>query len=74
MNKYIFVGNERQKKIIEYLQKEHYAKVQELVEQFGVTDRTIREDIKHLKKTFPIEVRQGKYDGGIYMGHGDFLA
>ena len=74
MNKYIFVGNERQKKIIEYLQKEHYAKVQELVEQFGVTDRTIREDIKYLKKTFPIEVRQGKYGGGIYMDHGDFLA
>ena len=73
MNKYLFVGSKRQQQIVEYLQKEHYAKCKELAEHFGVSERSIRADINKLKKTFPIEVVQGRYNGGIYMNHGDYL-
>lgn len=73
MDKYIFVGNKRQREIIEYMQKEHFAKIKELEEQFGVSDKTIRTDLAYLKKTFPIEVVRGRYGGGVYMNHGDYL-
>lgn len=73
MNKYLFVGNERQRKIALILQKEHYAKAKELAERLGVTEKTIRTDIKALSKILPIHTIQGRYQGGIYMDHGEFV-
>lgn len=73
MNKYLFVGSERQREIALILQKEHFAKCQELAERFGVSEKTIRTDIKALKKILPINVMRGRYQGGIYMDHGDFV-
>ena len=62
----IFIGNERQKKLAEYLQKQKASTAHALADQFGVTERTIRSDVKALKKIFPILVKQGKANGGIY--------
>ncbi len=36
-----------------------------LAAEFGVSERTIRSDITALMCSYPIEMKQGRYDGGI---------
>jgi len=62
----IFIGNERQRELAEYLQKQKATTAQALADRFGVSERTIRSDIKKLAMKFPILVKQGKVNGGIY--------
>ena len=62
----VFIGNERQRKLAEYLQRQKASTAQTLADVFGVSERTIRSDVKKLAKKFPILVKQGKVNGGIY--------
>lgn len=62
----VFIGNERQRNIAEYLQKQKASKAQDLADIFGVSERTIRSDVKKLAKKFPILIKSGRFDGGIY--------
>ena len=61
-----FIGNERQREIAKYLQERKATTEKTLAEHFKVTDRTIRTDLKALRRILPIDVRPGRYDGGVY--------
>ena len=60
---------ERRLEILKYLCKKRHATMPELSEQFGVSLRTIQRDIYEIETTFrvPIDVKCGKYDGGVYV-------
>jgi len=60
---------ERRLKILQYLCKFRKATMAQLAELFGVSTRTIQRDILEIETTFrvPLDVRCGKYDGGIYV-------
>ena len=60
---------ERRLEILKYLCKARKAKMTQLAEMFGVSVRTIQRDIYEIEATFhvPIDVRSGKYDGGVYI-------
>ena len=60
---------ERRLEILKYLCQVRKATMPQLAKTFGVSIRTIQRDILALETTFhiPIDVRCGKYDGGIYI-------
>ncbi|MEG0237879.1 MAG: HTH domain-containing protein [Romboutsia sp.] len=62
---------ERRMKMISLICKKRYITMNELASEFGVTIRTIRNDIKYLSYSYPIEGIRGRYDGGIKI-HEDF--
>ena len=59
---------ERQRAILEILCSERYTTSENLAERFGVTERTIRNDIVELSRHYPIQTVRGRYGGGIVMG------
>lgn len=60
---------ERRLEILKYLCQKRHATMPELAEKFGVSIRTIHRDIYEIEEVFhaPIDVRCGKYDGGVYI-------
>lgn len=62
----MFIGNARQRELAVYIQKQKATTAQALADRFNVSERTIRSDVKRLCKILPIEVRPGRYDGGIF--------
>jgi len=60
---------ERRLEILKYLCKVRKATMPQLADMFGVSIRTIQRDITEIELTFcvPLEVKCGKYDGGIYI-------
>ena len=60
---------ERRLEILKYLCNARKATMSQLAEMFGVSVRTIQRDIVEIECTFhvPIDVRCGKYEGGIYI-------
>ena len=60
---------ERRLEILKYLCKARKATMPQLAEMFGVSIRTIQRDVFEIEETFhvPIDIRCGKYDGGIYV-------
>ena len=56
--------NSRQEQIVQYLVENHFAKVESLVEVFGVSNETIRRDLKKLEQeSFIIRTHGGaQYD------------
>ena len=60
---------ERRLEILKYLCKARKATMPELAEIFCVSVRTIQRDILEIEATFhiPIDIRCGKYNGGIYV-------
>ena len=62
---------DRRTKIIAVNCKRRSITMNDLANEFGVTVRTIRSDIKHLSHSYPIETIRGRYDGGVKI-HEDF--
>ena len=60
---------ERRLELLKYLCKARKATLHELADRFGVSIRTIQRDIYEIELTFyvPLEIRKGKYDGGVYI-------
>ena len=60
---------ERRLEILKYLCRYRHATMPQLAEMFSVSVRTIQRDISEIEATFhvPIDVRCGKYEGGIYV-------
>ncbi|MEG0051405.1 MAG: DeoR family transcriptional regulator [Terrisporobacter sp.] len=56
---------ERRMKIISYICKRRYVTMDELGQEFGVTTRTIRSDLKDLSESYPIKTIRGRYGGGV---------
>ena len=58
---------DRRMEIINILVVRRHTTARELAEEFGVTTRTIRNDIQALSQGFPIYTQQGGA-GGIFIG------
>ena len=60
---------ERRLEILKYLCRARKSTMPKLAELFDVSVRTIQRDILEIEATFhvPIDVRCGKYDGGVYV-------
>lgn len=63
-------ANERRMEIIEVLCQRRHDTMQNLAAEFGVTDRTIRNDINELSLSYPIITKRGRYGGGISIMDG----
>lgn len=64
--KIYFIGSERQRDIASFIQERKATSVAEITDKFDVTERTIRADLKSLRRVLPIETKQGRYGGGVF--------
>ncbi len=60
----------RFKRILTVISKERFVKIQNLADELGVTERTIRADISELSCDYQIYTMPGKYNGGVYAMDG----
>ncbi len=58
---------ERQMEIIKFLCRKRHATMPTLANEFGVSVKTIQRDIKALMLFVPLDVKAGRYDGGVYV-------
>ncbi|EOC99345.1 HTH domain-containing protein [Caldisalinibacter kiritimatiensis] len=65
--------NERRMEIIEVLCKRRQDTMANLAFEFGVSTRTIRNDIDILSLSYPIETIRGRYGGGVKVADGYYL-
>lgn len=67
--------NERRMEIMETLCHRRQETMENLATEFGVSIRTIRNDIDYLSLSYPLETVRGRYGGGVrvmgrfYMNH-----
>lgn len=64
---------ERRQQILEYLSDVRQTTLDKLVEEFGVSKRTIRYDLEVLTCSAPIETVTGRYGGGIRVADGWYI-
>lgn len=62
---------ERRMEIIKVLCKRRFETMGNLAVEFGVTSRTIRNDINYLSLSYPIETVRGRYGGVKVVGDFD---
>lgn len=58
---------ERRLEIMKYLCRKRHATMSFLAEKFGVSVRTIQRDIFELTFMMPLDIKAGKYGGGVYV-------
>ena len=58
-------ASERREAILNTLMLRRKDTASNLAAEFGVSERTIRNDILELMCSFPIDMKQGRYGGGI---------
>ncbi len=63
---------ERRFEMFKYLCRVRYAKISELAERFGVSEKTISRDVFEIEMTYHItlNVKRGRHGGGVYMPEG----
>ena len=60
---------ERRQAILEALCMRRHEKVANLACEFGVTDRTIKNDILELSLSYPVYTVTGRYHSGVYIAN-----
>ncbi len=65
--------NERRMEIMEVLCQRRRDTMSNLALEFGVSIRTIRNDIDTLSLTYPLETIRGRYRGGVRVIDGFYL-
>ncbi len=60
-------ATERKLNIIKFLFSSRYATMKNIAEQFNVSVRTVQRDIDEISLFVPIYVKNGRYDGGVYV-------
>jgi predicted DNA-binding transcriptional regulator YafY len=65
--------NERRMEIIEALCRRRQDTMANLATEFGVSVRTIKNDIDILSLSYPIETIRGRYGGGVRVTDGYYL-
>ena len=63
---------ERRIEIMRMLCSERHVTMSVLAERFSVSVRTIKRDIDELGGIIPLEIKMGRYEGGIYVMNGFF--
>ena len=61
---------ERRLEIMKYLCKARFATMSDLAKKFDVSVRKIKRDIDELGNTIPLEIKTGRYEGGVYVMSG----
>ena len=61
---------ERILEMMKYLCQVRHATMPALAEKFGVSVRTIKRDIDELGYLIPLEIKTGRYEGGVYVMQG----
>ena len=59
-------ATERRQALLELVCERRFDKVENLAFEFGVSERTIRNDVLELSLSYPISCKQGKF-GGVYI-------
>ena len=62
--------NERRMEIMEVLCHRRQDTMKNLANEFGVSTRTIRNDIDYLSLSYPLETIRGRYGGGVKVMDG----
>lgn len=62
--------NERRLAIVETLCQRRHETMENMAFEFGVSIRTIRNDIDHLSLSYPLETVRGRYGGGVRVMDG----
>lgn len=62
--------NERRREIMETLCQRRQETMANLASEFGVSIRTIRNDIDYLLLSYPLETVRGRYGGGVRVMDG----
>lgn len=65
--------NERRIEIIETLCRRRQETMENLATEFGVSIRTIRNDIDILSLSYPLETIRGRYGGGVKVMDGFYM-
>jgi predicted DNA-binding transcriptional regulator YafY len=65
--------NERRLEIMETLCHRRHETMENLAFEFGVSVRTIRNDIDHLSLSYPLETVRGRYGGGVKVMDGFYM-
>jgi len=65
--------NERRLEIMETLCLRRHETMENLAFEFGVSVRTIRNDIDHLSLSYPLETVRGRYGGGVRVMDGFYM-
>lgn len=65
--------NERRMEIMEVLCQRRHDTMKNLAFEFGVTERTIRNDINILSLSYPLETIRGRYGGGVSVMDGFYM-
>ena len=60
---------ERRDKIVDILCEKRHVKIEYLANEFGVSERTIRNDVLELSLSYPIYTKTGTW-GGVYIAKG----
>ena len=58
---------ERRLAIMKQLCRERHATMASLAEQYNVSIRTIQRDIFELTFLMPLDIKSGRYEGGVYV-------
>lgn len=66
--------NERRSEIMEVLCRRRQETMQNLATEFGVSIRTIRNDIDYLSLSYPLETVRGRYGGGVKVMDGFYMS
>ena len=61
---------ERIFEMMKYLCQVRQATMPALAEKFGVSVRTIKRDIDEIGYLIPLEIKTGRYEGGVYVMQG----
>jgi predicted DNA-binding transcriptional regulator YafY len=65
--------NERRMEIMEVLCQRRQETMENLATEFGVSIRTIRNDIDYLSLSYPLETIRGRYGGGVRVMDGFYM-
>jgi len=65
--------NERRMEIMEILCQRRQETMENIAIEFGVSIRTIRNDIDYLSLSYPLETVRGRYGGGIKVMDGFYM-
>jgi len=67
-------SNERRMEIMEVLCHRRQDTMKNLANEFGVSIRTIRNDIDYLSLSYPLETIRGRYGGGVKVMDGFYMS
>lgn len=66
-------ATERRQRLLEVLCERRHDTAENLAFEFGVTERTIRNDALELSLSYPVYTQSGRHDGGIHIADDYYL-